>query len=414
MAIIKQERGGITYIYESISYRDKETKQPRSKRKLIGRLDPTTGNIVPTDGRRRQRASNPAKELSDIDIKKNDKKISIIKDIVPQNKDFSKIFQNNPLNAVAHTSQKNLKINNSIMKATNKKYDVQVNLSLDKLPNLNLNVPAHKVLDSLMLKLTKQLPSGESISLEKIHKARKVSLNVNEYMNLCGIKDRTTARKQLNEAVNTIYNLSLDWSEKRYGTPEGKKKKTLEEKKYSIRILDSKSETISENPVKNGAVEVIFTYEIAEYLARRSSFIMWYSEDILKINSKLNPHSYYMMRLFLEHNNRNIAGKNANRVSVKTLIDACPDLPLYDDVMQKYQGHITQKIIDPIERDLDALVKKYKILKNWQYCNSNGAPLTKGQLYQYDYDTWIKWLIEFEFPDTFPDQTERIKKIQER
>ena len=92
MAIIKQERGGITYIYESISYRDKETKQPRSKRKLIGRLDPTTGNIVPTDGRRRQRASNPAKELSDIDIKKNDKKISIIKDIVPQNKDFSKIF----------------------------------------------------------------------------------------------------------------------------------------------------------------------------------------------------------------------------------------------------------------------------------------------------------------------------------
>jgi len=121
-----------------------------------------------------------------------------------------------------------------------------------------------------------------------------------------------------------------------------------------------------------------------------------------------------MMRLFLEHNNRNIAGKNANRVSVKTLIDACPDLPLYDDVMQRYQGHITQKIIDPIERDLDALVKKYKILKNWQYCNSNGAPLTKGQLYQYDYDTWIKWLIDFEFPDTFPDQTERIKKIQER
>lgn len=32
----------MTYVYESQSYRDKETKQPRSKRKLIGRLDDET------------------------------------------------------------------------------------------------------------------------------------------------------------------------------------------------------------------------------------------------------------------------------------------------------------------------------------------------------------------------------------
>ena len=53
MALVKQldKRSGITYIYESVSYWDKEKKQPRSKRKLIGRLDPDTGEIVPTDGR---------------------------------------------------------------------------------------------------------------------------------------------------------------------------------------------------------------------------------------------------------------------------------------------------------------------------------------------------------------------------
>ena len=50
MAIIKQlnKKTGITYVYESHSYRDKETKQPRSKRKLIGRLDEATGEIIPT------------------------------------------------------------------------------------------------------------------------------------------------------------------------------------------------------------------------------------------------------------------------------------------------------------------------------------------------------------------------------
>ena len=50
MAIIKQlnKKTGITYVYESRSYRDKITKQPRSERKLIGRVDDATGDIIPT------------------------------------------------------------------------------------------------------------------------------------------------------------------------------------------------------------------------------------------------------------------------------------------------------------------------------------------------------------------------------
>ena len=57
MAMIKQfdKRSGITYVYESTSYWDREKKQPRSKRKLIGKLDPVTGEIVPTDGRGKNR-----------------------------------------------------------------------------------------------------------------------------------------------------------------------------------------------------------------------------------------------------------------------------------------------------------------------------------------------------------------------
>ena len=44
----KDKRVGITYAYENESYWDKEKQQPRSKRKLIGRLDEVTGEIVPT------------------------------------------------------------------------------------------------------------------------------------------------------------------------------------------------------------------------------------------------------------------------------------------------------------------------------------------------------------------------------
>ena len=56
-SIIKSldKRTGITYVYESTSYWDKEKKQPRSKRVLIGKLDPETGETVPTDGRGNRR-----------------------------------------------------------------------------------------------------------------------------------------------------------------------------------------------------------------------------------------------------------------------------------------------------------------------------------------------------------------------
>ena len=45
MAIVKvhNKARNVTYVYESVSYWDKELKQPRSHRKLIGRIDPATG-----------------------------------------------------------------------------------------------------------------------------------------------------------------------------------------------------------------------------------------------------------------------------------------------------------------------------------------------------------------------------------
>lgn len=56
MGIVYQhdKRSGLTYAYESNSFWDKEKKMVRAKRKLIGRVDPDTGEIVPTDGRCRK------------------------------------------------------------------------------------------------------------------------------------------------------------------------------------------------------------------------------------------------------------------------------------------------------------------------------------------------------------------------
>ena len=59
-AVVKQydKRIGVTYAYESTSFWDKEKKQSRSKRRLIGIVDPNTGEIKPTTKKKRK-PSNP-------------------------------------------------------------------------------------------------------------------------------------------------------------------------------------------------------------------------------------------------------------------------------------------------------------------------------------------------------------------
>lgn len=52
----KDKRTGITYAYESKAVWDKEKKQSRAQRRLIGKVDPDSGEIIPTDGRGRKRS----------------------------------------------------------------------------------------------------------------------------------------------------------------------------------------------------------------------------------------------------------------------------------------------------------------------------------------------------------------------
>ena len=68
MSIVKHtdKRTGVTYIYESESYWDKEKKQPRSKRTLIGKLDEVTGEIIPT-GKSGRKKTVPMKAVESTD-----------------------------------------------------------------------------------------------------------------------------------------------------------------------------------------------------------------------------------------------------------------------------------------------------------------------------------------------------------
>ena len=59
MAIIDvyNKQRNVTYVYDSESYWDKDLRQPRSHRKLIGKRDPVTNEIIPTGKRGRKKSA---------------------------------------------------------------------------------------------------------------------------------------------------------------------------------------------------------------------------------------------------------------------------------------------------------------------------------------------------------------------
>lgn len=67
MAIIQQYHRdtNTTYVYESTSYWDAEKGQSRSKRKCIGKIDPATGEMVPTGKRGRKKKEDPSQPVGD-------------------------------------------------------------------------------------------------------------------------------------------------------------------------------------------------------------------------------------------------------------------------------------------------------------------------------------------------------------
>ncbi|HCE77620.1 MAG TPA: hypothetical protein DEP61_01655 [Lachnospiraceae bacterium] len=76
MATIKQynKKTGTTYVYESHSYWDKERKQHRSDRKLIGKIDPETGEIVPT--KKKKTAAPVDEEAQSREVEKLNQQLS--------------------------------------------------------------------------------------------------------------------------------------------------------------------------------------------------------------------------------------------------------------------------------------------------------------------------------------------------
>ena len=234
------------------------------------------------------------------------------------------------------------------------------------------------------------------------------TISLNEYMELCGLSDRKNAREQLSKSLQYLYHTSATWEDIIYYDIEtGEKLKTPEAHKFDSRLLISIGDPLQ--PIENGRAIVELHPKFVQALSQGQIALL--PRYILKINTHKHPHAYRIARFLALYQSMNLEKGNEHRISVKSILDKLPEIPSYEEVMATSKK-VSQLIINPVERDLNALQDEYKGIK-WHYCNSKGEPLTDEQLENYSYSDWITWLIEFEHIN-YPPQEERRKKLQER
>ena len=255
--------------------------------------------------------------------------------------------------------------------------------------NFTLTIPNYTTLTGLKTS-TYQLLDAITIALTVTGaKSPTVLITLDDYMQRRGLKDRKEAKNQVREDMKLLRQASITGEEKRG-------KNTIS---YSfVNIADSGEVR------RNG--DIVFTFGNTFYKMLLGCPIMPYPAQLQTIKNNKHPNSYYLGRKITELKNMNAGKQWGDIISVKTLLDAAPYIPSYDEVMRGNRN-VSERIIEPFERDLNALADIF----TWEYCHSKGAPLTDAELASMDYSIFSKLLVRIYWID-YPE--EAIQKAIER
>ena len=205
---------------------------------------------------------------------------------------------------------------------------------------------AKMLLDALVIKLTE---SGQQDTL--------VQLPLSDYMEMRGLRDIKSAREQVKEDIRALDRLRIEYREKQKG------------KQGDFLNVNISGGT---NGIVRGVIIFRFNQDFFNVLMKYN--IMPYPKEILSFNLNNNPNSPHLLRRISEHKNMNYGKANEDIIGVKTLIEASPPLPKYEEI--KDIGGIEQRIIKRFERDMDAI----QSLK-WNYCGKNGTEIETPTTY---------------------------------
>ena len=288
-----------------------------------------------------------------------------VKHTTLQSSDFVMIKQSRETNKFLEITDKNVDVDSitGVAKMRNKRGDMTVNVPLAGLQELKLDPGTHMFFTYLLYELTKAPCSAEEICVP-----------FNDYMKARGLKDKKSALEAACKYMAVLKGASFSLQ-------------TDDSYKF-INIADSgsvNSKTIFFKP----------TSTFLKSLGKLKPLpTIW---GFFKINPHKNPYSVYLLHKLLE-----LKRENGDRiVSVKSLTDGMNNLPTKEEESCGSR-HVTRNIIEPFERDLDAL----SWCLAWEYCGEKEteAPKDVSSNFSSFINSYIKvrWL-------SYPDHTQYIK-----
>ena len=329
---------------------------------------------------------------------------SLIAGIKPGQK-FIKIFNGNAITELQRSAKRDMEITTNIdgIKEGRRVTENGITITLGSINLVKLNTQCRKLLDFILAGFTEIAPYGKQATLDTVAKVSSFKVRLEDFMSVCGLRDKRNARAQFREAAHTLLNIGMtfDYEIKRV-KGRGKSRKVVETTEHVggyMFVCTAGIRTLDEEPLIDSSIEFDMSTRMLLYLCNR--FIMPVDLKMFTINPQKNPHGYNIMRKLTEHYDINATAPNEPvKLSVLALLEHCPEIPTPKEVRTEKAVQLSKRIREPFERDINALEETYGLIK-WQYCKLGGIEFEpeETQPADYPFEDWLDLLIEYYLPD---------------
>jgi hypothetical protein len=230
----------------------------------------------------------------------------------------------------------------------------------------------------------------------------EVVTSLDEIMEARGVEDTRKNRARVRSDIEALARWAWEWRDEKRGEWE--------------RVQLSSGASIE----RRGVVRFWLTDKFMRAVLNPRKGHMPTNPKLLQTDDHRNPYAFVIGYKLTNHSYQNAGKPNQNTISVRKLLEFVEDMPKPDEV--KGRNH-TQKIIEPMERDLNALVSG-GILKWWDYCHENGEPLTDAEQAEriaadgtdraLPYATAINANIQWELAERYEGHMAGVEKSRER
>ena len=276
-----------------------------------------------------------------------------------------------------------------------------------------LSTSAKKIMSFAQVKLTQI----NYYRASRDHINNIVEIPLNEYAEKCGqqVEPRPMPTKEEQEkenrrAENTMRDFKKQLRKDLSGIAAYKESYTVTTGKYKGDFVDNQR-LIYKYSISKGKIIIYFDQDAAKMLVNGG--VIQYPTCLL-LHDNRNPNAYNIGYKMAFHNSmdNNAAKGTESTLSVKKLLEACPEIPTYEKLQERGQRNWKDKIKKILESNLEEQIK-IGLISQWEYRDPATGKVYKPQDAQQL--TWVQYsrlMVDFIMVSP-PDQTERRQKRAE-